>query len=209
MAAGGVVGTAPAGAVAPAAGARGEPPAALPPAARAYLGVLAAAAAVVLGGALFALAGSPPSGDAAGAAGAAGAAQGATLATGAVLVALAVLTQLVPVKVAPGHAVTLAAAVFYAAVLLCPPPAAVLVVGLGQLLGQATLAIRRLPGSGRRRRGPAAVVFNTAQAVLAAWAGATVYAALRPRPEQPARPPPVGARRRRSLRPRRPAPPAP
>jgi signal transduction histidine kinase len=108
----------------------------------------------------------------------AGPAAGALLPVGLVLAA--VVAQQVPLTLGPQHKYTLASVVAFAAVLLLAPAPAVLVVGAGQLLGQGTLALRREPGSGRRRRGAPGVAFNTAQAVLTAGLGGLLYQALRP-----------------------------
>jgi signal transduction histidine kinase len=114
-----------------------------------------------------------------GAAGESGAGVGLTLV--AALVVAAVLAQHFPVVLAPGHMVVLPlSAVFFATVLLCEPALAVPIVGLSQLLGQATLALRRNPATGRRRRGARGAAFNTAQAVLAAGTGSLTYSLLRP-----------------------------
>jgi signal transduction histidine kinase len=139
--------------------------------------VLVVAAAGAVGASLAALAaGSTPWPVAAGAS---GPAVGLTLV--AALLVAAVLAQHFPVMLAPGHMVVLPlSAVFFATVLLCAPQLAVPVVGLSQLLGQATLALRRNPATGRRRRGVQGAAFNTAQAVLAASAGSLTYALLRP-----------------------------
>ena len=153
------------------------PPDALPRRAWAYLGVLVVAAAGAVGASLRVLAaGSTPW---PGAGGESGAGVGLTLV--AALVVAAVLAQHFPVVLAPGHMVVLPlSAVFFATVLLCEPALAVPVVGLSQLLGQATLALRRNPATGRRRRGARGAAFNTAQAVLAAGAGGLTYSLLRP-----------------------------
>jgi signal transduction histidine kinase len=104
--------------------------------------------------------------------------------TGALLIVglmvAAIVAQHAPLTLGPRHKYTLAMPVAFAAVLLWEPALAVVVVGLSQLLGQGTLALRRDGTTGRRRRGLPAVVFNTAQTVLATGLGGLVYVALRP-----------------------------
>src|SRR6266511_1242412 len=68
----------------------------------------------------------------------------------AFLVLLAVLAQHFPVMIAPNRKVDTSIAVYFAFLLLFGAPAAVALVGLSQLLGQGTLALRRNPITGRR-----------------------------------------------------------
>ena len=100
------------------------------------------------------------------------------LLTVGLLVGAAVAAQHFPFSLGTGHKVTLGGAVYFADVLLLGPLLAVPVVGASELLGQGLLALRRDPVSGRRRRGPAGVAFNTAQQVLATAAGGAVYGLL-------------------------------
>jgi hypothetical protein len=46
------------------------------------------------------------------------------------------------------------------------------------VLGQATLALRRNPATGRRRRGLRGILFNTGQLAVATALGGLVYAAV-------------------------------
>ena len=114
-------------------------------------------------------------------AGAARAGQGLTadnLGLAASLLVLGVLAQHLLLEVAPHHKIDMSLAADFAALLLFSPPAAVVLVGLAQALGQATLALRRNPATGRRRRGLRGILFNTGQLVLASGLGALVYAGV-------------------------------
>jgi signal transduction histidine kinase len=154
------------GAAAPrtAAAPSGGPPAVFPARARHYLWLVVAAGAVALGAALMATVG--------------GGTGGAALPAG--LVAAAVATLHFPAALGPGRKSSLAVPVYFAGVLLLAPGPAVLVAGLGHGVGQATLALRRDPTTGRRRSTPRSAAFNTAQAVLATALGAVAFALLRP-----------------------------
>jgi len=85
-----------------------------------------------------------------------------------VLVALAVVAANYQVMVTPRYKADTGPAVYFAMVLLYPPAAAVALVGLGALGGEALLMLRR-------RRAPVDVVFNTGQLMLSAAAGALVF----------------------------------
>jgi signal transduction histidine kinase len=98
----------------------------------------------------------------------------------ALFVLLAVLAQHFPLPVGPKRKVDASIAVYFSMVLLFGATAAVILVGLAQLLGQATLALRRNPSNGRRLRAPPEVVFNSSQLVLATGLGALVYFAFLP-----------------------------
>src|SRR5919202_1572045 len=114
-------------------------------------------------------------------AGAARAGQGLAagdLGLAASLLVLGVLAQHFLLEVAPRHKIDMSLAADFAALLLFSPPAAVVLVGLAQALGQATLALRRNPTTGRRRRGLRGILFNTGQLVLATGLGALVYAGV-------------------------------
>jgi len=101
----------------------------------------------------------------------------------AVFLLLAVAAQHFPLEVAPGYKVTASSAAYVAALLALGPPAAVALVATAQLLGGLGLALRRDPATGRRRRGPAGVLFNMAQLVLAFGLGGLLLApALAPQP---------------------------
>src|SRR5918911_3203744 len=96
------------------------------------------------------------------------------------LVVLGALAQHFLLEVAPHHKIDMSLAAYFAALLLFSPAAAVVLVGLAQALGQATLALRRNPATGRRRRGLRGILFNTGQLVIAAGLGPIVYAGARP-----------------------------
>ena len=94
------------------------------------------------------------------------------------LVVLGALAQHFLLEVAPHHKIDMSLAADFAALLLFSPAAAVAVVGLAQAFGQATLAMRRNPATGRRRRGLRGILFNTGQLVVATALGALVYTAV-------------------------------
>ena len=100
------------------------------------------------------------------------------LLTVGLLVCAAVAAQHFPFSLGTGHKVMLGGAVYFADVLLLGPLLAVPVVAASELLGQGAAGAAPRPVSGRRRRGPAGVAFNTAQQVLATAAGGTVYGLL-------------------------------
>ena len=91
------------------------------------------------------------------------------------LVLLAILAQHFPVMIAPSRKVDTSMAVYFAFLLLFGAPAAVGLVGLSQLVGQGTLALRRNPTTGRRRRTPRSALFNTSQLMVATALGGLVY----------------------------------
>jgi signal transduction histidine kinase len=97
---------------------------------------------------------------------------------GAVLFALGVAAQHLPLTPVPGRKIDLCPAVYFAAVLLLGPWVAVPLVGLCDFTGQSSLLLRRDPGSGRPRSSPRAVVFNTAQWVVAVGLGGLAFRAL-------------------------------
>jgi hypothetical protein len=96
------------------------------------------------------------------------------------LVLLGAIAQHFPLPVGPQHKIDTSIAVYFACVLLFDTPAAVVVVGVSQVLGQATLALRRVPGTGKRMRGARGVLFNTSQLVLATVLCSLVYNAVLP-----------------------------
>src|SRR5918911_4412789 len=100
------------------------------------------------------------------------------LGLGVSLVVLGVLAQHFLLEVAPHHKIDMSLAAYFAALLLFPPAAASILVGLAQVLGQATLALRRNPATGRRRRGLRGILFNTGQLVVATALAALVYTAV-------------------------------
>jgi putative nucleotidyltransferase with HDIG domain len=94
------------------------------------------------------------------------------------LVVLGVLAANFPVMVLPRYQTDAAPAIDLALVLLFPPATAVALVGLCRILGDASLALRRNPETGKRRRRLVDLVFNTSQLMIAAAAAAFVYHAL-------------------------------
>jgi signal transduction histidine kinase len=96
------------------------------------------------------------------------------------LVLLAVVAQHFPLPVGPQHKVDTSIAVYFGCLLLFDAPEAVVLVGVSQVLGQATLALRRIPGTCKRMRGARGILFNTSQLVLATALGSLVYDTLLP-----------------------------
>ena len=96
------------------------------------------------------------------------------------LVVLAVVAQHFPMPLGPQHKLDTSIAVYFACLLLFDAPQAVVLVGISQLVGQATLALRRSPSTGKRMRGARGVLFNTSQLVLATALGSLVYDLLLP-----------------------------
>ncbi|HET7769837.1 MAG TPA: HAMP domain-containing sensor histidine kinase [Chloroflexota bacterium] len=88
----------------------------------------------------------------------------------ALLVALGALAQHFPLEAGPRRKVDTSVAVYLADVLLFGAALGTAVVGVTQLLGQGTLALRRDDTTGARRRTVRTVVFNTGQMMLAAGA---------------------------------------
>jgi signal transduction histidine kinase len=99
------------------------------------------------------------------------------------LLILGVAAQHFPLEIAPGYKVTVSSAAYFAALLTLGPPAALALVLAAQLLGGLGLFLRRDAATGRRLRGPAGILFNAAQLVIAFGLGGLVTAsALPPRP---------------------------
>jgi len=96
------------------------------------------------------------------------------------LLVLGILAQHFLLEVAPHHKIDTSLAAYFAALLLFPPAAAVVLVGFAQAVGQTTLALRRNPATGRRRRGIRGILFNTGQLVVAMGLGVSVYARVGP-----------------------------
>jgi HD-GYP domain-containing protein (c-di-GMP phosphodiesterase class II) len=130
---------------------------------RVYL-LATVAPAVVVAGLLLGLPSGPPG----------------ELGLAAVLVLLGALAANFPVMVSPRYKADAAPAIHLALVLLFPPAQAVALIGLSWLLGDAALCLRTNPATGRRRRQPIDLVFNTSQLMLAAAAAALVYRGLAP-----------------------------
>ena len=95
-----------------------------------------------------------------------------------VLVVLAAVATNYVVMLTPRYKADAAPAIDFAIVLLFSPPAAVALVGLGTAAGELALMGRRNPATGRRRRAPIDVEFNTSQRMLAAGAAAILFRGL-------------------------------
>ncbi len=93
----------------------------------------------------------------------------------AILVAIGVVAANFPVMIRKNYKVDATPAIDLALVVLFPAAAAVALVGLTRVLGDATLCLRRNPNTGKRRRRPIDLLFNTSQMILAAAAAAIIY----------------------------------
>ena len=93
----------------------------------------------------------------------------------AVLVGLGAIAANFPVMVTKSYKADATPAIELAIVVLFPPAAAVALIGLSRLIGEGALCIRRNPATGRQRRIPIDVVFNTGQLMVAAAAGAVIF----------------------------------
>ncbi|MDQ6721719.1 MAG: HD-GYP domain-containing protein [Candidatus Dormibacteraeota bacterium] len=98
----------------------------------------------------------------------------------AMLVLLGALAANFSVMVTPRYKTDAAPAIYLALVLLFSPAQAVALIGLSRLLGDGALCLRRNPATGRHRRQPTDLVFNTSQLMLAGAASALAYRALAP-----------------------------
>ena len=96
------------------------------------------------------------------------------------LVALAVAAQHFPLPLTPGHKVDLSIGVYFACLLLFGTPIAVFLVAGSQLVGGATLALRRNPATGKRLRSARSVIFNASQLVVATGCAGLAYYAWFP-----------------------------
>ena len=99
------------------------------------------------------------------------------------MVLLLVLTAVAahfPLQVGPQYNVDLITAVQLAALLLFGPPAALLVIGVGALLGLLALRLRQRITDSRFRRSWRNIAFNVATYTLASGAGGAVYFSLLP-----------------------------
>src|SRR5258707_8756167 len=93
----------------------------------------------------------------------------------AILVAIGVVAANFPVMIRKNYKVDATPAIDLALVVLFPAAAAVALVGLTRVLGDATLFLRHNPHTGNRRRRPIDLLFNTSQMILAAAAAAIIY----------------------------------
>lgn len=93
----------------------------------------------------------------------------------ATLVFLAVAAQHFPLTLTPQYKIDVSIGVYFTGLLLFGPPAAMILVGVSQLLGQATLDLRRHPVSGRPLRSVRQSLFSTGQLMIATGLGGLVY----------------------------------
>jgi signal transduction histidine kinase len=98
-----------------------------------------------------------------------------SLVLAASLLVLGVLALHFPLELGPQHKIDVSLAVYVADVLSFSPAEAVVLVGATEAVGEMTLALRRNPTTGRRRRGPRAILFNIAQLTVATWLAAAAY----------------------------------
>lgn len=95
-----------------------------------------------------------------------------------VLIAVGVAAANFPVTITPRYKTDATPAVHIAAVLLFSPALAVAVVGASRLLGDGILCLQRNPTTGKRRRRPLDLIFNSSQLMLATAAASVAYRAL-------------------------------
>ncbi|HEV2217009.1 MAG TPA: HD domain-containing phosphohydrolase [Candidatus Dormibacteraeota bacterium] len=94
------------------------------------------------------------------------------------LAAVGVLAANFPVMIRKNYKADAAPAVDLAFVVLFPAGAAVALVGLCRLVGDGILCLRRNPATGKRRRRPVDLIFNTGQLMVSAAAAAIVFKGL-------------------------------
>jgi putative nucleotidyltransferase with HDIG domain len=92
-----------------------------------------------------------------------------------ILVVMAAGAANFPVMVTRSYKADATPALELAIVVLLPPAAAVALVGLSRMAGDAILCLRRNPATGNRRRMPIDLIFNTGQLMVAAAAGAVIF----------------------------------
>jgi HD-GYP domain-containing protein (c-di-GMP phosphodiesterase class II) len=80
-----------------------------------------------------------------------------------------------PVMVSPRYKTDASPAIDLAFVILFSPATAVALVGLTRILADGTLCLRTNPATGRRRRAPIDLLFNTSQLMIAAACAAIIY----------------------------------
>jgi putative nucleotidyltransferase with HDIG domain len=93
----------------------------------------------------------------------------------AILVSIGVIAANFPVMIRKNYKVDATPAVDLALVVLFPAATAVPLVGLARFLGDGILCLRRNPNTGKRRRRPIDLLFNTSQMILTAAAAAIIY----------------------------------
>jgi HD-GYP domain-containing protein (c-di-GMP phosphodiesterase class II) len=96
------------------------------------------------------------------------------------MVALGAVAVNYPLLLTPHYKVNVGIAVYFAALLLFGAPLAMLVAGASQVVGGTVLCLRHNPSTGRPRRRPLEVIFNTAQIVIYTGAGGLAYYAVLP-----------------------------
>src|SRR5207253_7859537 len=85
-----------------------------------------------------------------------------------------------PLMAGPRRKVNVSIAAYLASLLLFGAPVAVALVGASQLVGQATLALRRDAATSKRMRSARSVLFNTSQLMVGTGLGGLVYYSLLP-----------------------------
>jgi signal transduction histidine kinase len=98
----------------------------------------------------------------------------------AMFVALAVAAQHFPLTLTRQYKIDISIGVYFTCLLLFGPPAAMVLVGVSQLIGQATLGLRRHPSTGSPMRSTRQLIFNTSQFMIATGLGGLVYYGLVP-----------------------------
>jgi putative nucleotidyltransferase with HDIG domain len=94
-----------------------------------------------------------------------------------VLLVLGAVATTYPVMVSPRYKADVSPAIHIAMVFLFPPAIAVALIGASGLLGEGALCLRSDPATGRRRRLPIDLVFNTSQLMIAGALSAVAYSA--------------------------------
>ena len=95
-----------------------------------------------------------------------------------VLLAVGVLAANFPVMIRKNYKADAAPAIDLAFVVLFPAGAAVTLVGLSRLLGDGIMCLRRNPTTGKHRRRPVDLIFNTGMLMVSAGASAVVFHGL-------------------------------
>src|ERR1700716_3667609 len=93
----------------------------------------------------------------------------------AILVRLGAIAANFPVMVTKSYKADATPAIELALVVLFPPATAVALVGATRLIGEGVLCLRHNPETGKPRRLPVDLVFNTGQLMIAAAAGASIF----------------------------------
>ncbi len=96
----------------------------------------------------------------------------------AALLAAGVLAANFPVMIRKNYKADAAPAIDLAFVVLFPAGTAVALVGLSRLLGDGIMCLRRNPATGKQRRRPVDLIFNTGMLMLSAAAATVVFNGL-------------------------------